>query len=481
MIDFFISFTQADINWAEWIAWTLQDAGYDVWYQNWDILPGHNFGVEMHEALKESRQVVAVLSNDFLKSDFATAEWITAFIKDPKSEGRRLRPVRVKECEPDGLLAGIVYTDLLGLTETAAKTELYKILLQDGRPSKAPRFPGSNSTPDTTRVFTTAKPFPGPVIISNRPEPKLGSIVSRSCNRHPQRERFQEDFESRVKDYRTYPQVYVVHGPKKERHKSLVMRFQETTIQEYAAYLTRTQTEPAFWDCDWSYKINVENAKQQLIELLIRCARHDDPSYRFEKRSHSAESFYHDILCGNPVVIVQHNLEAEKWTTTTGELVKKYLEFWDDVKKVADKSELGAEVPQFIIFLNVVYPAMEVPSWKVWQKWGGIGQWLHNRKISIDLNAMGKLRERQAGTPHDSVFCLYTVLDQLPRVGFSDLVKWFEDHDLGANEVAWETHSNNIFRSKGWQVKEKKSMAEIETALDEFIEAMQFSSTRMKR
>ena len=477
MGDFFISFNQADRDWADWIAWTLAEAGHQVWYQNWDIRTGHNFVIEMDEALKENRQIVAVLSDNFLRAGFPKAEWAAAFSEDPTGQNRKLLPVRVRECKPRGLLAAISYTDLIGLSETDAKTALHNMLLQNGRPSESPKFPGLNSTQDCPRVHITAKPFPGPVIITDRPEPKLGSIVSRSCNREPQRDRFQDDFKSGVQDRRTYPQVYVVHGPTKERHKSLVMRFQETTIQEYAAYITRTQTKPAFWNCSWSYKIDVENAKQQLIELLILRAHNDDPSYRFEKQSYSAETFCRAILpLGNSVVIIQHNIEAQKWTATTGQVVKTYLEFWDDVKKIADESESGSEVPQFIIFLNVVYPAMEVLSWKVWQKWADVGQWLHKRKIKTNLNAICKLPGRQASNPQDSIFCLYTVLDELPRVGFSDLVKWFEDHNLGRNEVAWETHSQNIFRSKGWNQKKKKNMAEIETALDEFIEAMQIST-----
>lgn len=475
MKNFFISFSKEDKDWAEWIARTLEEAGQTVWYQDWDFRGGNNFVVEMHEALKQSEQVIAVLSESYLQSEFTPSEWATAFAKDPRGKRRRLLPIRVKECEPDGLLAGIVYTDLVGLSESGAKAELLVMLRQDGRPSQAPRFPESNPGRDSGRVATNAKPFPGPVIAGNSAAPNLGPIVSRSCNREDQRDHFLEAFKSSVLDCPTYPQVYVVHGPMKERHKSLVMRFQETTIQKYANQFAKTKTAVTVWDCKWSYKIDVENAKQQLIELLICRSHQDDPSYLFDKQSHSADSFRGAMApLGNSVVIIQHKIEAEKWTATTGQLIKTYLEFWDEVKK-------GADVPQFIIFLNVFYPASDAPVWKVWERLGDVGHWLHKRKISAELNAMCKLPGRQPGTPREAVFCLYTVLDELPRVGFSDLVKWFEEHNLGSNEVAWEKHSQNIFRNKGWRLKERKNMAEIETALDEFIEAMQVSSNEMTR
>src|SRR4051812_38492869 len=35
--DFFVSFNQADRAWATWIAWVLEEAGYSVFFQDWDF------------------------------------------------------------------------------------------------------------------------------------------------------------------------------------------------------------------------------------------------------------------------------------------------------------------------------------------------------------------------------------------------------------------------------------------------------------
>src|SRR4029077_22704 len=41
--DFFVSYTEADRAWAEWIAWVLEADGYRVLVQAWDFVPGSNW------------------------------------------------------------------------------------------------------------------------------------------------------------------------------------------------------------------------------------------------------------------------------------------------------------------------------------------------------------------------------------------------------------------------------------------------------
>ena len=57
--DFFISYNRADRQWAEWIAWQLEAAGYSIVIQAWDFRPGGNFVLDMQRAASESRQTIA--------------------------------------------------------------------------------------------------------------------------------------------------------------------------------------------------------------------------------------------------------------------------------------------------------------------------------------------------------------------------------------------------------------------------------------
>ncbi|MFZ2473261.1 MAG: FxSxx-COOH system tetratricopeptide repeat protein [Methanothrix sp.] len=155
MKDFFISYNNADSRWAEWIASQLEEAGYSTIIQCWDFLPGCNFVLEMHEAAKEAKRTIGVLSPNFLASMFTQPEWSAAFVKDPSGESRKLLLIRVQDCLPDGLLAAINYLDLVGLDEDTARD---KILAVAGgkrlKPDSPPGFPG-------THVAKLGPRFPG--------------------------------------------------------------------------------------------------------------------------------------------------------------------------------------------------------------------------------------------------------------------------------------------------------------------------------
>src|ERR1044072_9749525 len=157
MKDFFISYNKADRAWAEWIAWQLEEAGYTVVIQAWDFLTGGNFVLDMQKAAKEAERTIAVLSPDYLTSEFAAPEWAAAFAQDPTSKKSKLLPVRVRECEPKGLLAQIVCIDMLKLDEATAKQFLLDGV-QHGRakPKVKPGFPNAPS-----RATTNAPRFPG--------------------------------------------------------------------------------------------------------------------------------------------------------------------------------------------------------------------------------------------------------------------------------------------------------------------------------
>ncbi len=162
--DFFISYTGADRQWAEWIAWQLREAGYSVVVQAWDFHAGGNFVFEMHRAARETTRTVAVLSPNYLDALFTHPEWIAAFAHDPTGTERLLIPIRIADFVPDGMFAGKIYIDPVGLKEDEAKTRLLDEIvksIQGGSipPSKPPAFPQSAKRP--AQSASTAPRFPG--------------------------------------------------------------------------------------------------------------------------------------------------------------------------------------------------------------------------------------------------------------------------------------------------------------------------------
>jgi hypothetical protein len=151
--DFFISYTQADREWAEWIAWQLDDAGFKVIVQSWHMVPGRNFVVAMEEASGRSKRTIAVLSPDYLKSVYGKTEWQAAFNRDPSGFERRLVPIRVRECDRPGVLGSIVSFDIFDVdVEEVARRQLLRGIRaavegQD-KPATPPLFPGSRTRRD---------------------------------------------------------------------------------------------------------------------------------------------------------------------------------------------------------------------------------------------------------------------------------------------------------------------------------------------
>lgn len=159
MKDFFISYTKADQAWAEWIAWTLEEAGYSTVIQAWDFRPGTNFVLMMKDAA-EANRTIAVLSQKYLDSTFTQPEWAAAFKEDPEGKTQKLIPVRIAECNPPAMLSTISYVDVVGLPEKKAQAALLGAFSERAKPNVAPAFPVAPA-PQSARVSPTRPTYPG--------------------------------------------------------------------------------------------------------------------------------------------------------------------------------------------------------------------------------------------------------------------------------------------------------------------------------
>ncbi|WP_191971854.1 caspase, EACC1-associated type [Streptomyces luteolifulvus] len=156
----FISYAEPDGAWAEWVAWQLQEAGFQVQLDRWTWQAGDNQKIKLNRAL-ENGQVVALFSAAYFDPRCSTEDHWAAVL----AAGDRLIPVRIDEAEPPILLKPLLAPSLYGLDHESARRELLKALSAPTAPQSRPPFPGSGgaaaATATTASTSATASTAAG--------------------------------------------------------------------------------------------------------------------------------------------------------------------------------------------------------------------------------------------------------------------------------------------------------------------------------
>ncbi|WP_239341568.1 FxSxx-COOH system tetratricopeptide repeat protein, partial [Frankia sp. CiP3] len=177
--DFFVSYTAVDRAWAEWIAWSLEEAAFRVLVQAWDFVPGSNWAAGMHEGVRRAARTIAVLSEDYARSVYGAAEWQAAWAADPTGGERKLLLVRVADCDRPGFLGQVVSVDVFGLSEAQARTrlvEVARLAVRGGRPKPATK----TSFPLGMRAVPARARFPGDLPAVWNVPPRSAHFVGRA-------------------------------------------------------------------------------------------------------------------------------------------------------------------------------------------------------------------------------------------------------------------------------------------------------------
>ena len=124
MKDFFVSYNRADLEWAKWLVWHLEEMGFSTIAQFKDFPAAQNFVVNMEKSLQDSHRMMAVLSPEYVSALYTTAEWTSVFTQDPDGTQGLLVPVRVREVQVPKLLTPLVYIDLADADEIKSVTVL---------------------------------------------------------------------------------------------------------------------------------------------------------------------------------------------------------------------------------------------------------------------------------------------------------------------------------------------------------------------
>jgi TIR domain len=144
--DFFVSFNKADRGWATWIAWVLEEAGYSVFFQDWDFRG--SFIEQMHQASLRTERTLVVLSEHYLRSEYARSEAWAALARDPVGREDRVITIKIGPTENFGLFSHFGYLDLTASAEADAERLLIERAKQSidltyrSKPATRPHFPG---------------------------------------------------------------------------------------------------------------------------------------------------------------------------------------------------------------------------------------------------------------------------------------------------------------------------------------------------
>ncbi|WP_229816370.1 FxSxx-COOH system tetratricopeptide repeat protein, partial [Streptomyces lucensis] len=137
----FVSHAGADLAWAEWVAWQLKDAGYEVELDAWHWGAGENFVLNMDRALAAGPMVALFSAAYFDPGRWTGEEWAA------KLAGRgKVIPLRIEECVAPPMLRGLIAPALFGQgEEEARKVLLGAVAGPAGPPEVRPGFPGGGA------------------------------------------------------------------------------------------------------------------------------------------------------------------------------------------------------------------------------------------------------------------------------------------------------------------------------------------------
>jgi hypothetical protein len=116
--DFFVSRRGSVTAVAQEVAVILRDNGYTVLVQDYDFPHGGDFVDKLHVAIKNSRDLIVLLSRDYEES-YWTRKELASFMADIGQglQERRVIVLRCEEVPVRGLLAPLAYRDLVGVTD----------------------------------------------------------------------------------------------------------------------------------------------------------------------------------------------------------------------------------------------------------------------------------------------------------------------------------------------------------------------------
>jgi len=156
----FLSYSRKDQAFVEELYRRLTRDGVECFFDKKSIKWGANFVLALEKGIDDCEIVVAVLSPDFCKSEWANVERTAAMVKDPAALRRRIRPLLRRPC--DDLPPFLQTANHIDVTTETLFNKEYPRICRDlgGSPSEDPILPKRGQLPPPSSICRPAAACP---------------------------------------------------------------------------------------------------------------------------------------------------------------------------------------------------------------------------------------------------------------------------------------------------------------------------------
>ena len=344
---------------------------------------------------------------------------------------------RVMDCGDGGhiLISNITATMLIQLgTWRGALHDLGELAVKHGERFQVFNlFTDEFGNPDTPAKVRRAR-------TAASPEPNLGRLVAKMCDRRAQEDDFRDTFLDASERFSSSPQIYFIVGEEGQCHESLVERLIHR-VEQLRPVDGQKEASGRVKKIPWQYEGEVQQRAARLVySLLEHLGPH--PSHRSLHPRKVSSSDLEELLTAslNAYIVIQHELHAARWDSFAADLLARYVGFWNELPRVTQR-------PVVLVFMSIILPRAEPISWKRYLP-GGVTARRRKTRIWQTL----KLLELRSAVP-----C--RVLAELPAILREDVLEWFSLHNIHDSEEKRISAVDRLFQRGALN---PKAMGEIE-------------------
>ncbi|TAE47394.1 MAG: CHAT domain-containing protein [Bacteroidetes bacterium] len=265
-----------------------------------------------------------------------------------------------------------------------------------------------------------------------------GALAPLLCDRERQVESFRDSLDEMLAGERKI-RMYLIHGRREDRHRSLALRLREEDIRRASErlYGKNKGLVHAYEVKDWPATGDLMMRQRNLQRGIARALDIPGLSAGEMRAADLADLFGQS----QGILVFQHLLSADKWDNTTLRLIEWYVQgYW--------RTSEGREMPPTVIFLMLIYPEDE-PGGLLSRLFGGATARQRIKKDLYDLagKSSGQLE----------------MLGELEPIPYSDVVEWVEEnYPEELSELPEELYGGDTTRLLSMDVVEKRLKQEVE-------------------